>query len=215
MLGMEYRNDFSQYLSRDYAYPDGRIDSASSVKESYARNTASVYLADEYRFHDRWSLNVGVRYDKASDLDGNWSPRVALIYQPDFRTTLKASYSEAFRMPNADDRSFYGDGARPEYVAAKEFVVQHNLDRRMRVTGTVVRISAQQADGRRQRQRRLCGGGQQPGPGWRTGVRGALGQRRAWEDQRGLAKLARYQRAGCHQLPQSARQVPAHLALAG
>ena len=78
-----------------------------------------------------------MRYDKASDLDGNWSPRVALIYQPDFRTTLKASYSEAFRMPNADDRSFYGDGARPEYVAAKEFVVQHNLDRRMRVTGTV------------------------------------------------------------------------------
>lgn len=137
MLGMEYRNDFSQYLSRDYAYPDGRIDSASSVKENYSRNTTSVYVADEYRFHDRWHLNVGVRYDKASDLDGNWSPRVALIYQPDFRTTLKASYSEAFRMPNADDRSFYGDGARPEYVAAKEFVVQHNLDRRMRVTGTV------------------------------------------------------------------------------
>jgi hypothetical protein len=34
MLGMEYRNDFSQYLSRDYAYPDGRIDSASSVRET-------------------------------------------------------------------------------------------------------------------------------------------------------------------------------------
>ncbi len=140
-------------------------DSSSSVKESFPRNTASVYLADEYRFHDRWSLNLGARYDKASDLEGNWSPRVALIYQPDFRTTLKASYSEAFRMPNADDRSFFGDGARPEYVAAKEFVVQHNLDRRMRAHRYRLRISAQQADGRRQRQRRLCGGGQQPGPG--------------------------------------------------
>ena len=137
LFGMEYRNDFSQYLSRAYFYPDGTIDSASRVRENYARNTTSVYVADEYRFHDRWRLNVGARFDKASDLDGNWSPRVALIFQPDFRTTLKASYSEAFRMPNADDRSFYGTQAMPEYVKAKEFVAQHDLDRRMRLTGTV------------------------------------------------------------------------------
>lgn len=137
MFGMEYRNDYSQYLSRSYFYPDGRIDAASSVKDTYSRNTASLYLADEYRFHERWRLNVGARYDKASDLEGNWSPRLALIYQPSFRTTLKASYSEAFRMPNADDRSFYHAGAAPEYVAAKEFVVQHDLDRQMRLTGTL------------------------------------------------------------------------------
>ena len=137
LFGMEYRNDFNQYLSRAYFYPDGRIDSAFSVKETFSRNTTSLYVADEFRFHDRWRLNLGARYDKASDLQGNWSPRVALIFQPDFRTTLKASYSEAFRMPNADDRSFYGSSAMPEYVAAKEFVVQHDLDRRMRLTGTV------------------------------------------------------------------------------
>ena len=122
-------------------YPDGRIDS-EQCQGKLRRNTTSVYVADEYRFHDRWSLNVGVRYDEGQRPGRQLEPRVALIYQPDFRTTLKASYSEAFRMPNADDRSFYGDGARPEYVAAKEFVVQHNLDRRMRVTGTVTNIGA-------------------------------------------------------------------------
>jgi len=137
MFGAEYRSDYSQYLSRSYFYPDGRIDSASSVKDTYSRNTASVYLADEYRFHERWRLNFGVRYDKASDLEGNWSPRVALIYQPTFRTTLKASYSEAFRMPNADDRSFYRSEAAPEYVAASEFVVQHDLGRQKRITGSL------------------------------------------------------------------------------
>ncbi|MCG2578221.1 TonB-dependent receptor [Dechloromonas sp. XY25] len=137
MLGMEYRNDYSQYLSRAYFYPDGSINSAGSVKQAYARSTNSVYLADEYRFDERWRINVGARYDKANDLEANWSPRLALIYQPDFRTTLKASYSEAFRMPNADDRSFYGSDAVPEYVAAKEFVVQHDLDRRMRLTGSL------------------------------------------------------------------------------
>ena len=148
MFGLEYRNDYSQYLSRSYFYPDGHIDAASSVKETYSRNTTSVYLADEYRLHERWRLNLGVRYDKASDLEGNWSPRVALIYQPDFRTTLKASYSEAFRMPNADDRSFYRAGAMPEYAAAKELVLQHDLDRRMRLTGSLYeyRRSKQQID---------------------------------------------------------------------
>jgi iron complex outermembrane receptor protein len=137
LFGMEYRNDFNQYLSRAYFYPSGSIDSTSSVKENYSRNTTSVYVADEYRFHDRWRLNVGARFDKASDLNGNWSPRVALIFQPDFRTTLKASYSEAFRMPNADDKATYHLQAMPEFVKAKEFVVQHDLDRRMRLTGTV------------------------------------------------------------------------------
>ena len=137
MFGMEYRNDFRQYLSRSYFYPDGRIDSASGGKDAFSRNTASVYLADEFRIHERWRLNVGVRYDKPSDLDGNWSPRVALIYQPTFQTTLKASYSEAFRMPNADDRAFYRSEATPEYVAAKEFVVQHDLDRQKRITGSL------------------------------------------------------------------------------
>jgi iron complex outermembrane receptor protein len=137
MFGMEYRNDFRQYLSRSYFYPDGSIDSASSGKDSFSRHTASVYLADEFRIHERWRLNVGVRYDKPSDLDGNWSPRVALIYQPTFKTTLKASYSEAFRMPNADDRAFYRSVATPEYVAAKEFVVQHDLDRQKRITGSL------------------------------------------------------------------------------
>lgn len=40
-------------------------------------------------------------------------------------------------MPNADDRSFYGSGALPEYVAAREFVAQHDLNRQMRITGSL------------------------------------------------------------------------------
>lgn len=135
LFGMEYRNDFRQNLRRTYYSSDWRV--TNDFQESYSRNMTSVYMADEYRFHERWRLNVGARYDKASDFEGNWSPRVALIYQPDFRTTLKTSYSEAFRIPNADDRSIYGAGAVPEYVAAKELVLQHDLDRKMRITGSL------------------------------------------------------------------------------
>lgn len=134
MLGVEYRNDYRQRLGWAYFAPDRSL--ASDVKARYARQTSSLYLADEYRFSEVWRINLGARYDKASDLGGNWSPRFALIFQPSFRTTLKASYSEAFRMPNADDKAAYGTQAMPEYVKAREFVIQHDLDRRMRLTGT-------------------------------------------------------------------------------
>lgn len=135
MFGVEYRNDYHQAMRWTYYTPAGSV--ARDLHESYARNTTSLYLADEYRFHERWRLNVGARYDKASDLHANWSPRLALIYQPNFRTTLKASYSEAFRMPNADNRSEYGSDAAPEYVAARELVLQHDIDPRMRVIGSL------------------------------------------------------------------------------
>ena len=146
LFGLEHRGDHSQNMRWTYYSPAQAV--ARDVQQSYSRNTTSLYMADEFRFHERWHLNVGARYDKASDLEGNWSPRVALIYQPNFKTTLKASYSEAFRMPNADDRSNYRTGATPEYVAAKELVLQHDLNRRMRITGSLYeyRRSKQQVD---------------------------------------------------------------------
>src|SRR6185369_10899413 len=85
------------------------------------------------------SLNLGARYDDASDLAGNLSPRLALIYQPDFKTTWKASYSEAFRMPNALDKSNFGAAAAPEYVAATELVLQHQFEQGLRFTGSLYR----------------------------------------------------------------------------
>ena len=137
VLGFEYRNDFRQDFHWSYLSP-ARATVRES-EESYSRRTSSFYLTDEFRINDQWSLNVGARYDNASDLASNWSPRLAAIYRPSLTTTLKASYSEAFRMPHAYERSYYGTAAAPEFVESVELVLQHDFSPRMRLTSSIYR----------------------------------------------------------------------------
>ncbi|MDY0014010.1 MAG: TonB-dependent receptor [Rhodocyclaceae bacterium] len=136
--GLELRRDFLQKFRWRYLSPTGEV--LWRHDESFDRSTTSLYLTDELRLNDRWTLNLGARWDAADDLDANWSPRLALIYQPDAQTTWKASYSEAFKMPNAYDRSSYigyGASAAPEYVAASELTMQHQFSAQLRFTGSV------------------------------------------------------------------------------
>lgn len=138
VFGFEFRNDFLQRFVWDYLYPSGTVK--RSINNSFTRQTTSFYAADEFRFSDRWWLNFGARYDNANDLAGNWSPRLALIFKPAFQTTLKASYSEAFRMPNVNERSpyvGYSSAAAPEHVAASELVLQHQFSPGIRLTGSL------------------------------------------------------------------------------
>jgi len=137
LLGVELRNDHRQAFHNRYFSPLGVPLPANVLDASTSRRTASLYVTDEYRFDPRWSLHAGVRYDDASDLAGNWSPRLALIHQSSPQTTWKMSYSEAFRMPNADERLNKSIVAAPEYVAAKELVWQHEWTPRIRLTATV------------------------------------------------------------------------------
>ncbi|MFZ2269623.1 MAG: TonB-dependent receptor [Azonexus sp.] len=135
IFGVEWRHDYRQSFQWNYLSAAGA--SVRQLKENYSRHTTSVYLADEYRLNDQWSINLGARYDDASDQPGNWSPRLAVIYRPSLQTTVKASYSEAFKLPNGNDRSNYGVAAAPEFVAANELVLQHQLSPGMRLTGSL------------------------------------------------------------------------------
>jgi outer membrane receptor protein involved in Fe transport len=117
--------------------PAARSPIATTAELS--RRTFSLYVADDYRLNEQWTLNLGMRYDDSDDLDGNLSPRAALIWQQDSSTIWKASYSEAFKMPNANDRWISDDEAVPEYVAATELVLQRQLAPQTRFTGSVYR----------------------------------------------------------------------------
>lgn len=135
LFGAEVRNDYRQKMRWSYFSPAAML--SSDFDDAFHRRTGSLYLTDEWQLSERWRLNVGARYDKASDLAGNWSPRLAAIYQPTFQTTIKASYSEAFRMPNANERAGFGSAAMPEYVAARELVLQHDFTPRVRFSSSL------------------------------------------------------------------------------
>lgn len=109
--------------------------------------TLGFFVQDEWRFHAQWLLNLGARYDKHSDYAAIVSPRLALIYQPSERLTLKAMAGSAYRAPNAYER-FYDDGGvlqkaspslQPERIRSTELAADFRLGRAGRAGISVYR----------------------------------------------------------------------------
>lgn len=83
--------------------------SRAILDQRHTAQTLGLFAQDEWRFHPRWLLNLGARFDKHSDFAAVLSPRAALIFQPDAPLSLKAMLGSAYRPPNAYER-FYEDG---------------------------------------------------------------------------------------------------------
>jgi len=69
-------------------------------------NILSLFVQDKHYFTPQLILNAGLRYDQKSqtdDVQTTFSPRLALMYVPNDRFSLKLSYAEAF----ADLALFY------------------------------------------------------------------------------------------------------------
>jgi outer membrane receptor protein involved in Fe transport len=132
VYGVEYRNDYQQ----DFYFPDANIENSMYM--------ASLYLQDEYRWSTQWAVNVGARADYGGNNAKNISPRLALIYSPNEKTDIKASYATAFRRPNAYEK-YYEDGstqlANPdvnkERIAATELVLEYRPDTTSKWLGSI------------------------------------------------------------------------------
>lgn len=67
--------------------------------EGRNRYISSAFLQQELFLLQNLNLTVGGHYDRYSDVDDNFSPRVALVWDFDEKHILKASLAEAFRAP--------------------------------------------------------------------------------------------------------------------
>lgn len=105
------------------------------------RSTWNVggYLQDEYQIFDSLILNAGLRYDHFDTFGDTVNPRIALIYSPFDRTTLKFLFGTAFRPPSGYEL-FYADGStqkanpqlREEQSVNYELILEQYLGRRLR-----------------------------------------------------------------------------------
>ena len=98
----DVRRDLSNYDIDPYAlYIDGK-----------STNThLAPFVEDEFAIRDDLRLDAGLRYDYTRENGSDTSPRVALIYTPTAETTLKALAGEAYRAPNAYERTYADTGA--------------------------------------------------------------------------------------------------------
>lgn len=123
VLGVETQwNQEVQQLNSDLA------SGVVYLNSNQPSRTVGLYVQDEWRIAEQWRLNLGLRHDRHSDFSAIASPRLALMHQPDARTTLKAMLGSAYRVPNAYER-FYHDGyllqkdnpaLRPEHMRSLE-----------------------------------------------------------------------------------------------
>jgi outer membrane receptor for ferrienterochelin and colicins len=127
-IGGEYRDDFLQH-DRLYDALHGPVYTDSNrTRQSYG-----AYGEAELEIFKPLHLNGGVRYDQYGDFDPTVNPRVALIYDPFEKTTLKAIYGTAFRAPNfieLSDPRF--QNISPENITSYELVYEQGIGKNLR-----------------------------------------------------------------------------------
>ena len=139
VVGAEYRDNtqLDQFVEDPFdVYLDDQRDS----------NVWGVYAQDEFEIRDDLILNAGVRYDNYSTVGGTTNPRMALIYSPLEKTTLKFLYGSAFRAPNAYEL-YYNDGGdtqKPpkddldsEIIKTTEFVLEQGIGEHLRAVADI------------------------------------------------------------------------------
>ena len=98
----------------------------------------ALFAQDERRLSDRWTLNLGVRFDASSYRHSFLAPRAGLIYKTPSGWTYKFLYGRGFRNPSAFEL-FYDDGrsaaanpsARPEKMDTVEVDLERRIGKRM------------------------------------------------------------------------------------
>jgi len=131
----------------------GGAPTANSLAEF---SVASAYLQDQVTLAEHWKALAGVRYDHfrqenherrvnqpdLSRTDGNWSPRVGLVYQPDKQQSYYASFSKSYQ-PSGETAALAVNNTElaPEVTQNKEVGAKLDLlDGRASVGAAVFRL---------------------------------------------------------------------------
>ncbi|WKB50949.1 TonB-dependent receptor plug domain-containing protein [Eleftheria terrae] len=140
VLGVEARQVLGARI-RNYDLSTGEtyVDHRSKPRR------AGVFVQDQYRFAERWSLTGGLRLDAANGDRAELSPRLALVWRPDERRAFKLLAGRAFRAPNLNER-YYDDGgvsqlANPkldhERISTVELSMEQALDEQTRLSASI------------------------------------------------------------------------------
>lgn len=121
--GVEYVRNEIQSSGFIEHIVDRRIRSTSTRYPQSDWNSLAVYLSDEYRLSDQWTVQAGVRYNQFSlgadfsrnqdffplpfertDLNNSaFTGSLGAVYRPSDVWVIRGSFGTAFRSPNVDD----------------------------------------------------------------------------------------------------------------
>jgi len=129
-VGAEYRDDFNQHR---LLFQEGTGQVFADVNRT--RQNYGVYAQGDFAVLTNLHFNAGVRLDKYGSFDPSVDPRLALIYNPFAKSTIKAIYGTAFRAPNfleLSDPIFPNIG--PEKITTYELVYEQEIGQHVKTS---------------------------------------------------------------------------------
>jgi iron complex outermembrane receptor protein len=119
------------------SYFEGYSPSLSSLpnfSDNRTPSQAATYAQAELKLLSSLTINAGGRLDWFDGFGVSLSPRIAVIYSPSSRTSLKYILGRAFRTPNTYE-AYYTDGIsisantnlKPETMLSHDVVLEHRL----------------------------------------------------------------------------------------
>lgn len=94
-FNLDLRTQYPQPLPFIYSYTGEQLGIARGID----RDIHSVTLQDEYKITQDLTLTSGLRYDYYSDLEEQFSPRLAAVYRLSDKHIIKGQYAHSFRPP--------------------------------------------------------------------------------------------------------------------
>jgi outer membrane receptor for ferrienterochelin and colicins len=127
-LGAEFQDNYDQFLSNFDLSQDTVSNFIGSKNNSYRW---AVFAQDEFTITDQLIFNAGVRYDFYSIFGDTINPRLALIYNPWKKTSVKLLYGTAFRAPSIYEINIpspvvlSNTNLQPEKLDTSELILEH------------------------------------------------------------------------------------------
>lgn len=129
--GIEYQANISQQMRNYDQLPFFEEIAYSDTSDNYW----ALYCQDELSLTEKLTFNAGIRYDYYATFGDTIHPRIALIYRPIEKTSIKLLIGSAFRAPSAfemyiDDGLFYKRNLKleAETIQSYEMALEHRFD---------------------------------------------------------------------------------------
>lgn len=109
-------------------------DQTVNLDISHPDRAGALFAQQEWNLSKKWTAYLGARLDVSQNYGSFVSPRVAVVYQPNTRTSYKVVYGRPFRTPSVYEQ-YYQDGIsqvanlglRPETAEAVDVSVERKI----------------------------------------------------------------------------------------
>ncbi len=129
--GVEYRDNYRQDQQAQYLEPVPEV----YLLENHSSRVFAAFAQDEVTLSSRLTVTAGIRHDRTGDV-GSTNLRLAGIFKPVERTSLKLLHGSAFRAPNPYELFYYVNPTPllPERIRTTEGVWEQYVGKALRTS---------------------------------------------------------------------------------